>query len=359
MTSASNPTPNRSEPFDVVIIGAGQAGLALGYYLKQQNQHFVILEAAPRVGQSWRNRYDSLTLFTPSEYCQLPGYSLNLPNGHYPTKDQISDYLQDYAAYFGLPVALGQQVISVTKANGLFTSATISKTYQAKNVVVATGPFQAPFIPSFVTVPSEKVVQVHSAQYRNPAQLPAGSVLVVGAGNSGAQIAVELAKTHQVHLSVKKKPRFSGLRRLGKSVFWWGTKTGALYASPSSFLGKKMLWQNDVIYGRELEDLLEKNQIWLRPEIESFAKDTVQFKDKSEGRFSAIVWATGFRPEYSWLQVEGALAENGLPKHHNGVNPVKGLFYLGLSWQRSRSSALMLGAGRDAQFIAQRILQNL
>ncbi|WP_192823218.1 NAD(P)/FAD-dependent oxidoreductase [Rufibacter sp. LB8] len=356
MFSAAKSISGDAENFDTIIIGAGQAGLALGYYLQQQNQRFLLLEAAMQIGQPWRNRYDSLTLFTPAEYSQLPGYALNLPKAHYPTKDQIAGYLQDYAAHFQLPVALGQPVLSVTKANGFFTLSTASKTYLAKNVVVATGPFQTPFIPEFATEPSEIVVQVHSAQYRNPAQFPAGNVLVVGAGNSGAQIAVELAKTHQVTLSVKKKPRFSGLRLLGKSVFWWGTKTGALFAPPSTFLGRKMLRQQDVIYGLELAQLLEQKEIALRAEIECFMGDTVQFKDGGKSQFQAIVWATGFRPEYGWLRVDGALAENGSPVHQNGVSPVTGLFYVGLSWQRSRSSALLLGAGRDAQFIAQRLL---
>ncbi|ALI99461.1 flavin-containing monooxygenase [Rufibacter tibetensis] len=353
--SQTLPPQEQQTVYDVIVIGAGQAGLAMGYYLHLQQKNFLLVEAASQLGQSWRNRYDSLRLFTPAEYCQLPGLPLLLPEGYYPTKDEIADYLKQYANHFKLPVALGQKVVQVTKPDDLFYIQTTSQTFQARQVVIATSPFQTPFVPVYLTAPSERMVQLHSSQYRNPAQLSAGKVLVVGAGNSGAQIAVELAKTHEVHLSVKKEPKFSGLRKLGKSVFWWATKTGAIYASPTSLFGKKVLMNNDVIYGRELEKLLQNKQITLRPEITGFHQQEVLFKNGTQTSFNSIVWATGFRPNYPWLQIPGALAANGQPVHVQGVSPVEGLFYLGLSWQRSRSSALLLGAGRDARFIAQHL----
>ncbi|MFC6999058.1 flavin-containing monooxygenase [Rufibacter roseus] len=263
--------------YDVVVIGAGQAGLAMGYYLHLQRKNFLMLDGASQVGQSWRDRYDSLRLFTPAEYCNLPGWPLLMPKGHYPTKDQIADYLQQYAQQFQLPIQLEQRVTSFYKAEGAFYIATSTHTFRAKQVVIAAGPFQKPYIPNFVTTPADHVVQLHSAYYRNPGQLPAGKVLVVGAGNSGAQIAVELAKTHEVHLSVRKKPRFSSLRMLGKSVFWWATKTGAIYASPTSRTGRKVMKKTDIVYGKELQQLLKKGQVPLRPEISGFAGATVQF----------------------------------------------------------------------------------
>ncbi|MBA9078850.1 flavin-containing monooxygenase [Rufibacter quisquiliarum] len=342
--------------YEVIVIGAGQAGLAMGYYLHLQRRDFLMLEAAPQVGQSWRERYDSLQLFTPAPYCHLPGFPLLLPRKHYPTKDEIARYLQQYAQQFRLPVELGQPVVSLTKKEGLFFLQTPSAHYLAQQVVVATGPFQAPFLPTYATAPAPEVVQLHSSRYRNPGQLPPGNVLVVGAGNSGAQIAVELAKYHAVHLSVKRKPRFSSLRMLGRSVFWWATVTGALYASPTSRVGKKVLRKADVIYGRELEQLLREKVIPLRPEITGFAGSQVFFKDGTSTQFSSIIWATGFQPDYRWLQIAGAITADGNPLHEQGLSPVPGLFYLGLSWQRSRSSALLLGAARDAQFIARQLL---
>ncbi|KAA3436187.1 flavin-containing monooxygenase [Rufibacter hautae] len=341
--------------YDVLVIGAGQAGLALGYYLQQQKKDFLLLDASARVGDSWRNRYDSLRLFTPAPYCNLPGWPLPFPKNHYPTKDEIADYLEQYAQRFQLPLALEQKVLSLTRTNGVFQAQTSTQLFQARQVVIATGPFQTPFVPSFSSNPDERVLQLHSSQYLNPAQIPAGKVLVVGAGNSGAQLAVELAQTHEVHLSVRKQPRFSSLQVLGQSVFWWATKTGAIYAPPTSFLGKMALRQADVVYGRELEKLLRKGDIQLRPEIKGFNQAQTIFQDGSQTTFGSILWATGFKPCYDWLQIPGAIAANGSPVHQNGISPIAGLFYLGLSWQRSRSSALLLGAGRDAWYIAQQL----
>ncbi|QHL88682.1 NAD(P)-binding domain-containing protein [Nibribacter ruber] len=347
--------PEAPPLFDVLVIGAGQAGLAMGYYLHLQRKKFLLLEAASLLGHSWQNRYDSLRLFTPVPYCHLPGWPLLLPKNHYPTKEDIARYLQAYAAQFQLPIALNQQVLCLRKVQGIFEVMTATQTWRAAHVVVATGPFQVPYIPAYPTGLSPQVVQLHSAQYKNPSQIPAGRVLVVGAGNSGAQIAAELAKTHEVHLSVKRKPRFSSLKMLGKSVFWWATKTGAIFASPSSRVGKKLLQKGDIIYGRELERLLKTKEVLLKPEIQDPKQAEVLFKDGSQASYQAIVWATGFRPDYSWLQVAGALAPDGSALHKKGMSPVAGLYYVGLSWQRSRSSALLLGAGRDAQFIARHL----
>ncbi|GGK60682.1 flavin-containing monooxygenase [Rufibacter glacialis] len=353
--SQTIPLQEKQTAYDVMVIGAGQAGLALGYYLHLQNKNFLLVDAAPRLGDSWRNRYDSLRLFTPAEYCHLPGWPLQLPKGYYPSKNEIADYLEQYAAHFKLPVALQQEVISLTKEEGIFHIQTTSTSFLARQVVIATGPFQAPFIPEYPTAPSADLVQIHSAHYRSPAQIPAGKVLVVGAGNSGAQIAVELARTHEVHLSVKKPPRFSSLTKWGKSVFWWATKTKVLYASPSSFIGNRLRRDSDLIYGLELKELLQNKKVSLRPAITGFGQEHITFQDGTHTRFQSIVWATGFKPDYGWLQLPGALGSNGQPVHQQGISPVAGLFYLGLSWQRSRGSALLLGAGKDAQFIAEQL----
>ncbi|AKQ47403.1 hypothetical protein TH63_00870 [Rufibacter radiotolerans] len=338
-----------------MVIGAGQAGLAMGYYLQQQDKRFLLLDKNKAVGQSWAERYRSLRLFTPAAYCHLPGWPLSSPNGTYPTKDQIATYLQEYARHFQLPVLLNQTVSALTKNGGIFQVQTQQQVFQARQVIIATGPFQTPFVPTFSPAPASGILQLHSSAYQEPGQLPPGKVLVVGAGNSGAQITVELSQTHEVNLSVRKPPRFSSLRKLGKSVFWWATKTGAIFAPPHSFLGKKMLRQTDVIYGRELEQALQKKSITLRPELSRFNVPEALFQDGSNTAFSSIVWCTGFQSDYSWLQVKNALDPGGQPLHQEGISPVAGLFYLGLQWQRSRSSALLLGAGRDAHFLAQRL----
>ncbi len=181
------------ERFDTVVVGGGQAGLAMGYYLAEQRSNFVILDAADRVGDSWRGRWDSLRLFTPARYDGLPGMPFPAPGGYYPTKDEMADYLEAYADRFDLPVRTGARVSSLTKEESRYLLASSAGRFGAENVVVASGPLQRPRVPAFAANLDRSIAQLHSSAYRNPAQFPAGNVLVVGAGNSGAEISVELA----------------------------------------------------------------------------------------------------------------------------------------------------------------------
>ena len=180
--------------YDTVVIGGGQAGLAMGYYLARQNRDFVILDGGMSVGEAWRNRWDSLRLFTPAQHSSLPGLAFPAPHDHYPGKDEVADYLVMYAGQFDLPVRLGERVVSL-RANGDgegYRIETLVDTYEARNVVIATGPFTTPNIPTLSHSLSSDVMQLHSSRYRRADQFPEGDVLVVGAGTSGIQIAVEL-----------------------------------------------------------------------------------------------------------------------------------------------------------------------
>src|ERR671917_329309 len=179
--------------FDTIVVGGGQAGLSAGYYLAEQRTNFVILDAADRVGDAWRRRWDSLRLFTPARYDGLPGMPFPAPGGYYPTKDEMADYLEAYADRFDLPVRTGVRVGSLYKEGGFYLLASNAGRFEACNVVVASGPLQRPRIPAFAANLDQAIFQLHSSTYRNPDQLPAGNVLVVGAGNSGAEISVELA----------------------------------------------------------------------------------------------------------------------------------------------------------------------
>ena len=180
-----------SESFDTVVIGGGQAGLAIGYYLKRQNRRFVILEAGPRVGEAWRGRWDSLRLFTPAKYNGLPGLPFPGADFYFPTKDEVAEYLERYAQRFELPVRLNAKVDALTRRDGRYQLTAGPQRLSAARVVVATGAFRRPRLPAYASELDPALVQLHSSAYRNPTQLPPGSVLVVGAGNSGAEIALE------------------------------------------------------------------------------------------------------------------------------------------------------------------------
>ena len=234
--------------FDVVVIGGSQAGLAVGYHLAERGLRFVILEAAPEVGHAWRSRWDSLTLFTPAQYSGLPGMAFPSPNDTYPSKDDVSAYLQAYASAFGLPVRPNAKVTSLTKREGGYLATTGDERFAASQVVVATGPFQTPFVPAIAADVDESVAQIHSADYRNPTQLPTGQVLVVGGGNSGFQIAEELVATRKVDLAVGKRMPSLPQRLLGKDLFWWLNGVGFMRVSTDSRVGRR-LSQRDVLIG--------------------------------------------------------------------------------------------------------------
>ena len=214
---------------DVVVVGGGQAGLAMAWHLARQGLRFVVLEAGPELGHTWRSRWDSLKLFTPAQYDALPGMPFPAPADTYPTKDPVADYLQAYATAFDLPVRLNAKVTELSRLDdGNFEVHTADAAHRARQVVVATGPFQVPFVPPQAAKLDASVTQVHSAGYRNPQALPDGRVLVVGGGNSGFQIAEELAATRQVDLSIATRYPMLPQRRAGRDLFWWLTRLGLL-----------------------------------------------------------------------------------------------------------------------------------
>src|SRR6478672_6751027 len=212
--------PESSDRFDVAVIGAGQAGLAIGYFLAQQGRRFVILESADSVGSAWRNRWDSLVLFTPRRYDALPALAFpGDPNG-YPTRDEVAAYLEQYAEHFELPIELSTPARSLSKDADSFVLDANGSAIRADAVVVATGPFQAPIAPAFAGGLGTEVFQTHSAGYRRPADLPEGRVLVVGGGNTGFQIAKEVAGSREVHLAVGSRQMPLPQRLLGRDLFW-------------------------------------------------------------------------------------------------------------------------------------------
>ena len=264
---------------DVVVVGGSQAGLAMAWHLAQQNRRFVVLEAGPELGHVWRKRWDSLKLFTPAQYDDLPGMPFPAPADSYPTKDPVADYLQTYAARFNLPVRLNARVIQLSRTeDGDFEVRTGDETYRTRQVVVATGPFQVPFVPPQARTLDPSVTQLHSADYRNPQALPEGPVLVVGGGNSGFQIAEELAATRQVDLSVAERAPRLPQRLAGKDLFWWLTRLGLMRVTASSRLGRRVAGRGEFVIGTNRRRL-EGKGVRFRPRLVDAEAHTVRFAD--------------------------------------------------------------------------------
>lgn len=346
-----------SSSLDVVVIGASQAGLAIGYHLAQRGVRFAILDAGSDIGQAWRSRWDSLTLFTPTQYSGLPGMAFPSPKDTYPSKDDVASYLQAYVSALDLPVQLNARVRSLAGSEGEYVVTTADQEFRAAQVVVATGPFQVPFVPPVAGDLDDTVFQIHSADYRNPAQLPEGEVLVVGGGNSGFQIAEELAAKRKVSLAVGQRVPSLPQRLLGKDLFWWLSGVGFMKVSTDSRLGRKLA-KRDVLIGSSARGI-RRSGVSLRGRLTSAVGRRAIFEDGSEQDIDAIVWATGYRSDVSWIEVPGIKETDGTIIHRRGVTDASGLFFVGLPWQHTRGSALIGFVKDDAAFIAGRIDSHL
>ena len=338
---------------DVLVVGGGQAGLVMGYHLKQRGLRFKILDAGPEIGDTWRRRWDSLTLFTSARYDDLPGMPFPAAADVYPSKDDVADFLKAYAERFDLPVQLDTSVTSLTLDDGHFFAETDGGTLAAKQIVVATGPFQVPFVPPIAKDFDQDLPQIHSADYRNPNSVPEGRILVVGGANTGCQIALELSRSHDVEISVGQRLPTIPQRPLNRDVWWWGTKLGITRVTSSSRLGKR-LSQRDLVIGGGLREL-RKLGVKIRPRLIGAEGSTATFEGGESSKFDAVLWATGYRLDHSWIDISGLRDEKGRIKQERGVTPVAGLYTVGLSWQHTRTSALLGWVTNDAEFLADRI----
>jgi putative flavoprotein involved in K+ transport len=337
--------------YNVIIIGGSQAGLSMGFFLRNSNLSYIILDRSSEVGESWKDRYDSLKLFTPSYLSTLPGLSIERSSNLYPTKDQIADYLKRYAQKYSLPLQLNTEVQRVYIKNNEFVVETSKGEMAAHNVVVASGPFQKPQIPGFSSQLSDRISQIHSSEYKNPCQLKEGTALVIGGGNSGAQIAVELAKVMEVYLSVGHKMMYLPQDLGNKSIFWYLDKLGVYKASQNSMVGRMMQRKPDPIFGFELKGLIKNKTIKLKPRAISSEGDAIMFQDGSRLNVDNIIWATGYQPDYNWIEIPNLISDQGYPIHQRGVTSQRGLFFLGLPWLHNRSSALIQGVGKDSEYL--------
>jgi putative flavoprotein involved in K+ transport len=341
--------------YDVAVIGAGQAGLTMGYELTQQGGRFVILEAADSVGAAWRARWDSLTLFTPRRHDSLHGLEFPGDPDGYPGRDEMISYLESYADAHDFPVQLGSEVRAVRSENGVFRLELDNEVSEADQVVLATGPFQVPRIPALAADLDPAVFQTHSVGYRNPGELPDGPVLVVGGGNTGFQIAQELAADRETHLSVGARQMPLPQRIGGRDLFWWLGKLGILDKNVETRLGRRLSTRETLI-GSSPRTAKRAGVVMHRRAVGASGR-TVVFEDGSTLDVAAAIWATGYRFDHSWIDLPIA-DDDGTLVHRRGVTDVPGLYFLGLPWQYTRGSALVGWVKDDARFIAERIAEH-
>src|SRR5690606_694289 len=263
----------------------------------------------------------------------------------------IAAYLEQYASSRQLDVMLDTRVLAMYQHDGRFILNTSSGKMLADSVVIATGPFQAPRVPEFAKKLPPEVLQVHTANYRSEQQLQPGNVVIVGGGNSGAQIAVELCDDRPVSLSVSRPVSFMPQTLLGKSIFWWFRRLGIYAAHIDTAIGRRLSARPDPVIGKALKQRLDRRQVSLLPRVVDVRDGELVLAGGGRMAASNVIWATGFRSDYSWLQIPGVVGAGERPIHHRGVTGVPGLFFLGLPWQYSRKSALIGGVGDDATYL--------
>jgi len=344
---------------DVLIVGAGQAGLGTGYWLARRTDlSFLVVDGDERVGDSWRRRWDSLVLFTPRRFSSLPGTPMPRGPGEYASKDQAADYLDGYAASHGLPVRLHTRVLALEPGGaGGFVAKTTTGLIRARHVVVASGPYSTPFVPDAADGLDPSVAQLHSSAYHRPGDLPGKDVLVVGAGNSAAQLAVELAASRRVTVAAPGGMWFLPARVLGLSLYWWLWLSGILNGRSGTRVSRMVRARGDGIIGRDLQSLVAAGTVRMVKERVSHAQGrVVLLSDGTHIQTDAVLWCTGFRPDHGWLGVPGALDDQGRPVHDAGRSPLPGLHWVGLPWQTRLNSGIIAGVDRDAREAVRRIM---
>lgn len=342
--------------FNTVVIGAGQAGLSTGYFLKRMNKDFVILDENEKIGDSWRKRWDSLRLFTPAQYDGLPGMPFPAAKDSFPSKDKVAEYLAQYADKFTLPVKSKIKVNQLSASNNHFDIESSAGIISADQIVISTGTQPVPYIPSFAGELSPDIFQLHSSEYINPDSLPQGDVLVVGAGTSGMEIALEISTIRRTFIS--GKPTFhipDPILKYAGGIYWWFVNNIVTVKTP---VGKKA--RKQIIHGGgpliriSAKDLKDAG-VDLLPRVSGVYNGFPQFEDGSVKMFSTVIWSTGYKPDFSWINMK-ITDQSGWPRAVRGISLTnKGLYFVGMPFQYGLTSGLIGGVGRDAAFISQQI----
>jgi putative flavoprotein involved in K+ transport len=347
------------EQVETIIVGGGQAGLAVGYQLTRLERQFVILDAHQRTGDSWRTRWDSLQLFTPAHLNALPGLAFPGPQDRCSTKDEMADYLEAYAARFDLPVRRGIRVEAITRNADRLVIIADDQRFEADNVVLATGGYQLPYRPGFADELDAGILQLHSSEYRTPSQLQDGDVLVVGAANSGADIALEASATHRTWLSGRhpgSEPTRPGSRvdRIFTPPFWFYISRVASATNPIGRRLRPRMLTMTLPLGRVKPKDLEAAGVVRLPRAAGVRDGRPIMDDGQVVDVANLVWATGYRPGFDWVHLD-VFDPAGQPVHDRGITAEPGLYFIGLFFLSSLASSLVGGVGRDAEYIARHI----
>ena len=349
------------ERFDTVVIGAGQAGLSAGYHLRKTGRSFVIVDANARIGDTWRQRYDSLRLFTPARYIGLPGGRFPGKQTATPTKDEMADYLASYAKRFSLPVLNGTFVDRLWKEDGRFVVSAGGRRFEADNVVVATGANRLPRIPAFADKLDPSIVQLHSAAYRRPSQLQDGGVLLVGTGNSGADISIEVARDHPTWLAGPDNPQvpfriesFVARNVLMRVVRFVGVHVLTLRTPIGRKAARAQGAGGNIVVRVKRADIAAAG-IQRVGKVVGVRDGYPMLEDGRVLRVANVIWCTGFRQDVSWVDLP-VFDESGEVAHDRGVVTAEpGLFFLGLPFQYAAASDVLPGVGRDAAYLAKHL----
>lgn len=354
---------SQPECVETVVVGGGQAGLSVGFHLAQRGLPFVILDANQRIGDAWRQRWDSLRLFTLARYNGLPGMPFPAPGRSFPTKNEMADYLEAYAARFELPIRTGVRVDRLSRQGDRFLVIAGDRRFEAENVVVAVSSHESPWVPPFARELDPGVVQLHAAEYRNPSQLREGGVLVVGAHDSGAEIALEAASGHPTWLSGRDP---------GHVPFRIEGTVGRRFGVPLvMFMFHNMLTVNTPI-GRKVRPKLLRHAgpvvrvkprdfaaagIERVPKIVGVRKGLPVLEDQRVLEVTNVIWCTGFRPDFSWIDLPVFGEDKIEPMHRRGIVAIEpGLYFVGLFFLYAASSGLVGGVGRDAEHVVEAIV---
>ena len=338
---------------DYVVIGGAQAGLAMAYHLRKMKKKFVVIDGGKEIGDSWLNRWDSLKLFTPTEYNHLPGLKFDAPKDHYPTKVEVANYFKLYVEKFKIPVQLNTLVTSLRKTEKGFFVAHKDGEIEAKNVIVATGLFHIPYTPPCHTKISGNIHQIHSNYYKGLHQLEEGDALVVGGGDSGYQILNEISKdtSRTVYFSGDTKVKSLPQHFLGKTLWWWFTLVGFLSYTKYSWIGKKINSSTQPVIGTDVRGILSRKNVIPVGRTKDALNEEIIFDTKKKSTIKNIIWATGYRPNFKWI--EGLeLDADSYPKNFRGVSNIKDLYFIGLPWMYTRGSATLGGVSKDASYLA-------
>ena len=342
-----------------IVIGGGQAGLSVGYHLQRMAVPFVILDAQERVGGAWRSRWDSLRLFTPARFDGLDGKPFPAPSHSFPTKDEMADYLEAYSAEFALPVRSGERVTSLSKRDSVFIVETDDRRFEADNVVVAMSSWQIPRLPGFAKDLRPEIKQLHTNDYQNPTQLQEGPVLVVGAGNSGAEIALDVAGSHEAMVSGPDT---------GHVPFRVEGRVGRLLVPVVRFMFHRVLTMSNPIARRRMPKMIASGEPLVRTKPRDLVEAGIERMPRvvgvedgwpvlEDGRVihpANVIWCTGFEPGFTWIDLP--VFEAGRVKHDRGVvRDIPGLYFVGLKGLYSVSSAQVNGVGRDSERVAKLI----